>query len=332
MITNTLRELLTNLIDYAGLFPPASLPLDKAYKQFTGYINESDEWILSKFICPAKQLSSLAELIKTDENNSRPFSISVLGRSGANIEEFIKGTNDDLLQIINFSKETENKFHTDAFEVRLPEDLVLENNPNAMYEVLNSVSANFKENLNLPVKKFFELTIKSELKNDWKASVNNFASALKRHNEYFGQDENFPRSGFKLRTGGVEASAFPSPEQIAYVINICYENQVPLKFTAGLHHPIRHYNESVKTKMHGFLNVFGAGVLLYGNDLIEQDLIDILSDEDAESFKFDGNYFRWKEFKSPIKVIENARKNFVISYGSCSFDEPREDLTTLQLL
>ena len=147
MITNTLRELLTNLIDYAGLFPPASLPLDEAYKQFTGYINENDEWILSKFICPAKQLSSLAELIKTDENNSRPFSISVLGRSGTNIEEFIKGTNDDLLQILNFLKETENNFPTDAFEVRLTEDLVLENNPDAMYEVLNSVSANFKENL-----------------------------------------------------------------------------------------------------------------------------------------------------------------------------------------
>lgn len=328
MISNSLKHLLTHLIDYAGLFPPASLPLNEAYKQFTAYINESDEWILSKFICPAKQLSSLAELIKSDENNSRPFSISVLGRSGANIEEFIKGSNDDLLQIINFLKETGNKFQTDAFEVRLPEDLILENDVDAIYEVLNSVSAIFKENLVLPVKKFFELP----LKEDWKSSVNNFTSALKKHNEYFGQDEYFLKSGFKLRTGGVEASAFPSPEQIAYVINACYENQLPLKFTAGLHHPVRHYNESVKTKMHGFLNVFGAGVLLYGNDLLEQDLINILSDEDADNFEFDGEFFRWKEFKSPLQVIENARENFVISYGSCSFDEPREDLNTLKLL
>lgn len=328
MITNSLKKLLTGLIDYAGLFPPASLPLNEAYKQFTGYINESDEWILSRFICPAKQLSALAELIKKDESNKKSFSISVLGRSGANIEEFIKGTSEDLNLIINFLKETENKFPADAFEVRLPEDLVLENNPDAMYEVLNNVSAIFKENLVLHVKKFFELP----LKNEWKSSVNNLASALKRHNDYFGQDENFPRSGFKLRTGGVEATAFPSPEQIAYVINTCYENQLPLKFTAGLHHPIRHYNESVQTKMHGFLNVFGAGVLLYGNDLLEQDLINILSDEEAENFVFDENYFRWKEFKSPLKVIENARKNFVISYGSCSFDEPREDLVSLRLL
>jgi hypothetical protein len=328
MITNSLKQLLTGLIDYAGLFPPESLPLTEAYKQFTGYINESDEWILSKFICPAKQLPALAELIKKDELNKKKFSVSVLGKSGANIEEFIKATSEDLNLIISFLRETGNKFPADAFEVRLPEDLVLENNPDAMYEVLNSVTAVFKENLNLPVKKFFELP----LKEDWESSVNNFASALKKHNEYFGQDANFPRSGFKLRTGGVEASAFPSPEQIAYVINACYENQLPLKFTAGLHHPVRHYNESVQTKMHGFLNVFGTGVLLYGNDLLEEDLINILSDEEAGNFIFDDNYFRWKEFKSPIKVIENARKNFVISYGSCSFDEPREDLAFLNLM
>ncbi len=328
MISNSLKQLITHLIDYAGLFPPASLPLKEAYEQFTGYINESDEWILSKFICPAKQLSSLAELINSDENNYKPFSISVLGRSGTNSEEFIKGTAEDVNLIVQFLQQTKNKFLTDAFEVRLPEDLVLGDNPDAMYEVMNSTAAIIKENVPFYVKVFFEIP----LKNDWKSSVNNFASALKKHNEFFGQDENFPRSGFKLRTGGVEASAFPSPEQIAYVINASYENQLPLKFTAGLHHPFRHYNETVKTKMHGFLNVFGAGVLLYGNDLLEQDLIDILSDEDAENFKFDDNNLRWKEFKSPVKVIENARKNFVISYGSCSFDEPREDLINLKLM
>lgn len=328
MISNSLKQLLSHLIDYAGLFPPASLPLPEAYKEYVKYINESDEWILSKFICPAKQLSALSELIKNDSENSKFFAVSVLGRSGSNAEEFIKGTAEDAALMAQFLQTTKSKFLSDAFELKFPEDLVLENNISAMYEVMNNTAAILKENISFPVKIFFELP----LKNYWKSSINNFAAALKKHNEFFGQDEKFSRSGFKLRTGGVEAAAFPSPEQIAYVINTCYEHQLPLKFTAGLHHPIRHFNESVQTKMHGFLNVFGAGVLLYGNDLIEQDLIDILSDEDADNFKFDENYFRWKEFKSPIQIIKNARKNFVISYGSCSFDEPREDLIDLQLM
>jgi len=328
MISNSLKHLLTALIDYAGLFPPASLSLTDAHKEFTQYINENDEWILSKFICPSKQLSALSELIENDNSNKKSFSVSILGRSGNNIEEFIKGTADDLLIMINFLNKTKNKFPIDVFEVRLPDDLVLENNPDSMYEIFNNISGIFKENLVLPVKIFFEFP----LKNDWKSSVDNFVSAIKEHNNYWEQDKTFLRSGFKLRTGGVEASAFPSVEQIAYVIRVCYENQIPLKFTAGLHHPIRHFNDSVKTKMHGFLNVFGAGVLLYGNELTDEDLINILSDEDAEKFKFDENNFRWKEFKAPAKVIENARKNFVISYGSCSFDEPREDLSVLNLL
>lgn len=327
MISNSLKKLITNLIDYAGLFPPASLPLKEAYKNYVRYINESDEWILSKFICPAKQLSSLAELIKEDKND-KSFSISVLGRSGANAEEFVNGTAEDINLIAGFLQDTQNKFYTDIFEVRFPEDIVLENNIDAMYEIMNSAASMFKENISFPVKVFFELP----LKNDWKASVNNFAAALKKHNNYFGQDEKFLKSGLKLRTGGVEASAFPSVEQIACVINTCYENQAPLKFTAGLHHPIRHYNDSVKTKMHGFLNIFGAAVLLYGNDLPEQDLINIISDEDANNFKFDNEFFRWKEFKAPLQVIENARKNFAVSYGSCSFDEPREDLHFLKLM
>lgn len=327
MISNSLKKLVTNLIDYAGLFPPASLPLKEAYKNYVRYINESDEWILSKFICPAKQLSSLAELIKEDKND-KSFSISVLGRSGANAEEFVNGTAEDINLIAGFLQSTQNKFYTDIFEVRFPEDIVLENNIDAMYEIMNSAASMFKENISFPVKVFFELP----LKNDWKASVNNFAAALKKHNNYFGQDEKLLKSGLKLRTGGVEASAFPSVEQIACVINTCYENQAPLKFTAGLHHPIRHYNDSVKTKMHGFLNIFGAAVLLYGNDLPEQDLINIISDEDANNFKFDNEFFRWKEFKAPLQVIENARKNFAVSYGSCSFDEPREDLHFLKLM
>lgn len=84
--------------------------------------------------------------------------------------------------------------------------------------------------------------------------------------------------------------------------------------------------------MHGFLNVFGTASMLYGNELTDEDLINILSDEEAQNFKFDNENFRWKEFRVPVKAIENARKNFAISYGSCSFDEPREDLTKLNLM
>lgn len=134
--------------------------------------------------------------------------------------------------------------------------------------------------------------------------------------------------GFKLRCGGLEAAAFPTPEQVAFVIAACRDAKVPLKFTAGLHHPIRHYNTGLQTHMHGFLNVFVAGVLAHARGLSAEQLQPILEDEDARSFAFDDAGLRWKDQHATTEEITAARK-FVTSFGSCSFDEPRDDLRAL---
>src|SRR5439155_23923759 len=86
--------------------------------------------------------------------------------------------------------------------------------------------------------------------------------------QYLSQDP-LRRQGYKLRCGGLHASTFPSIEQVAHVITACRDAGVPLKFTAGLHHPLRHYDSAVQTHVHGFLNAFGAGVLAHARKLSE---------------------------------------------------------------
>jgi hypothetical protein len=137
--------------------------------------------------------------------------------------------------------------------------------------------------------------------------------------------------GFKLRTGGVTAEAFPTSAQIAKALVAAAKHRVPIKFTAGLHHPIRMFRDEVKTKMHGFLNVLGAGVLAFEHGWDEAQTTAMLDDEDAKSFSFDDKRFAWREWKIDIDRIEAHRK-FVTSFGSCSFEEPREDLRALNLL
>ncbi|MDQ6765004.1 MAG: hypothetical protein M3Z22_02735, partial [Verrucomicrobiota bacterium] len=107
--------------------------------------------------------------------------------------------------------------------------------------------------------------------------------------------------------------------------------RVPIKFTAGLHHPVRHFHPSVQTKMHGFLNVLGAGVLVREHDWDVQQTAAMLDDEEAESFVFSDEAFAWREWSVPTASIAQARK-LVTSFGSCSFDEPRDDLRALNLL
>jgi hypothetical protein len=137
------------------------------------------------------------------------------------------------------------------------------------------------------------------------------------------------RLGFKLRCGGLDASAFPPTEQVALALTLCREMDVPFKATAGLHHPIRRFDSGVQTTMHGFINVFGAGTVLNAAGLGLQPLFQILDDEDASSFHFDGGSFRWRDVSVATADIVAQRRHSMISFGSCSFDEPRDDLRAL---
>ena len=137
--------------------------------------------------------------------------------------------------------------------------------------------------------------------------------------------------GFKLRTGGVTAEAFPNSAQIARALVAAAEYKVPIKFTAGLHHPVRMFRDEVKTKMHGFLNVLGAGVLAIEHDWNEQQTTELLDEEDGTAFKFKNESFAWRDWRISVGAIEKNRE-IITSFGSCSFDEPCEDLRGLKLL
>ncbi len=157
-------------------------------------------------------------------------------------------------------------------------------------------------------------------------NLNILIDAISAHNKSGGM------SGYKLRTGGVEASAFPPAEKIAHAVKTCINAGVPMKFTAGLHHPIRHYNESVKTKMYGFVNMFAAGFLNLCLNMSEDILVEILEDENPSDFRFLDGSFMWKEYAVLASRVKEVREKYLISFGSCSFDEPVDDLKNLGLL
>ena len=57
----------------------------------------------------------------------------------------------------------------------------------------------------------------------------------------------------------------------------------------------------------------------------------MLEDENGDAFLFADDFFAWREWKIDTKRLQDRRR-FVRSFGSCSFDEPREDLRALNLL
>jgi hypothetical protein len=52
---------LTGLIDYAGLFPPASLDMRAAVRNYLAYREQNHAWVLGRFIVDAKRLEELRQ-------------------------------------------------------------------------------------------------------------------------------------------------------------------------------------------------------------------------------------------------------------------------------
>ena len=59
MILPSVRAFFAGIIDYAGLFPPAKLPLDRAIGNYAKYRAGRDAWMLGRFIIPAARLGEL---------------------------------------------------------------------------------------------------------------------------------------------------------------------------------------------------------------------------------------------------------------------------------
>lgn len=135
----------------------------------------------------------------------------------------------------------------------------------------------------------------------------------------------------KLRTGGLEASSIPSVDQVAAFVDDCARRGIQWKATAGLHHPFRSFRDEVGAPMHGFLNLLVAVVLAEDPKTELGTIVEILADENPGHFHFDDDGLRWQNCRATIEQIEKARRDRFVSFGSCSFDEPRDELRELGL-
>lgn len=314
----SLKPFMAGLIDYAGLFPPASLSLNQAYTNFRAYLDDDDSWMLARFIIPAARLSDFsAELSSASVDESRlDFRCSVLGSAIKQSTILHDVLTTDLQSISAFRNTHRGGPALDVFEVALHAGV------EKITDLTSSLAFLLTEQKLRP---FFEISAGA----DWYASAPPVLAAIRSFNE-----ENLPPkpAGLKLRCGGVEMNAFPTTDHVAEVILACRDSGVPLKATAGLHHPIRHYNRAMGTRMHGFINVFGAGILASVHDLSFSRIQEIVEEEDANHFRFEDDVFRWRSLAATSAEIEQIRATGLVSYGSCSFDEPREDMSGIGLL
>jgi hypothetical protein len=299
----SLRALLEHSVDYAGMFPPCSLELEPALTNQARYVRLDDKWMLNAFVLPVGQFDAAKQFLSLFDP-SCPLSVSALGPKTENATAFREALVEADEAIRSLAAHNVDLVSVSQLEMFLPGDV----DSSLLNEARLIVGG-------LPV--FWEAPAERAERTIALLAENN-------------SNADHPTFGYKMRTGGVTADAFPTSAQIAPALVAPATHQVPIKFTAGLHHPLRQYREEVQTKMHGFLNVLGAAVLAAEHRWDAAQTTAMLEDEAASSFKFDDEFFAWRDWKIGSERLRDRRR-FVTTFGSCSFDEPRGDLRALEL-
>ncbi|WP_048601762.1 hypothetical protein [Rubeoparvulum massiliense] len=307
----SLHAFLSHLIDYAGLFPPANLELDAAIQNHFKYVTSEDSWILGPFIIPITKIHELqayADLYK----DHQVLRLSVVGRKSGTEAECLLQLQEDLEQIQYFMNQQQDWVKVETLEVPLPPIVPSQYLLQKMMDGAKRIGVNL----------FCEVAFLE--RDDWHQYLTNSIEAI----THFNATHHEPL-GVKIRTGGIKAEMIPSTKQVAQGISLCSQRKLPLKFTAGLHHPIRMYRDEVHAEMHGFLNIFMASMLAYHYSLDADVIEDIISDERDDHFVIHDDHLAWKELHLTSQEVRALRNQFVRSFGSCSFDEPRDELLEL---
>lgn len=287
------RQALAGLIDYAGLFPPASLDLEAAVAEYRAARDGNDAWLVDRFVCPAGRLVDLARVLMTTMRaGEAPWRVVVTAEG------------DDVRLVTDFSAEMGRSARIDAVEMKLP--------PGSTISSLDHLLTGFDRMV------YFEVP--------WQEAVVEPLTLLAATRTASGRS-----LGAKLRCGGVTAAAFPPVAVVAGFLAECARHQLPVKATAGLHHPIRHTDPVTGFTHHGFLNLLAATALAHAG-APEDGIAAVLAETDGAAFDLGSGGLTWREHRFGADALAALRRDLFVGYGSCSIAEPVADLTDLGIL
>lgn len=292
------RILLTEIIDYAGLFPPSQVSMSEAVLNYATYRHSNYGWMLGRFVLPASRLEEFYESAKEflPRGRESAWRLSVL--AGEDLSATIRTINE-------FNRKHSERVVCDVLEVKAATISKIENTMATLPKAI------------IP---YFEVAPVGRTFVDLIATLG------------------IKKLRAKLRTGGVTREEFPATRDIIRFVRTCMAANVPFKATAGLHHPIRCFKpltyapDAPQGTMHGFLNMLlmtGFARESFRVSLLEE----IMEEEFEEVFEFGGNGVSWRASNMlMLGQLERLRTRGMHSFGSCSFDEPVADLQEMGVL
>jgi hypothetical protein len=292
--------LLAGLVDYAGLFPPAALAMGPAVRSYATYVTaDPDRRALGRFIVPAARLEELQEeAVPLFGRGSVPWRVSAL--IGADLAG-------DMARIAEF-----NRRHRPGRGTGFATIDAIEGKASTAPDLARLVAARPED---------IELFVEIPIANDPSPLIAELSHVGARA---------------KVRTGGTTPESIPAAAELVRFLRACARAAVAFKATAGLHHPVRgdyrltYEPDSPSATMHGYVNLFLAATFVRIG-VPAADAVAMLDEPSAAAFAFDAEGVTWGNRRATTPAIRAARANYALSFGSCSFREPVDELRGLGL-
>lgn len=280
-VSNDLPAAWTGFFDDAAVFPPGNVDLPDAVAAFAA---RRDEWyaaLVASLVITDRRVPDVAAA-------DIPLSVVVTGGAGA------------IPVALTLASRASNPIAGLEIALRDPDDL-----PGNARRVVAAIDAARNDGaLDDETPIYVELPA-ADVTHGWEAAADEVAAAELR---------------LKFRTGGVEAHAFPTSDQVAAWIDAALDRELAFKCTAGLHNALRHRDGDTGFEHHGFLNVLVATAEA-DSGLGASDVAETLAlTDEAELLGL-----------AHELDLTKARRWFT-GVGSCSILEPLADLTDLGLL
>lgn len=295
----SLRVLLRGVVDYAGLFPPASLGMAAAIAEYASHRGGPHAWALGRFIVPAARLEEFEDTSADALPREAASYWALSALLGSDIEE-------DVERIEQF-----NARHRDARDGAVLVDTV-ELKTSAAREITRAAEL---------LDRRFDTYMEVPVTDDPDALIVAISGTMAKA---------------KVRTGGGTADAFPSSAQVIRFMARCQAHAVAFKATAGLHHPWRneyqlsYAADAPRGTMFGFLNVLLAAAGLRAG-WSHEEATALLEERHTATVRFSADGVRWRDRSLSMPDLVRARDS-VTTFGACSFREPIEGLQAGALL
>ncbi|MBS1795926.1 MAG: hypothetical protein JSS81_18875 [Acidobacteria bacterium] len=293
----SVRTLLTEIVDYAGLFPPSQISMPEAVLNYATYRNSNYHWMLGRFVVPVARLDEFFE-------SAHDF----ISRDGKSVWRLAVLASEDIYETLrrieDFNAQYASRAVCDVLEVRANTESKIENTVRSLPPGLTA---------------YFEIPTDDRLA-DLVTALAIHRQRAKLRTGGITADE-FPSTRTIIRF-----------IRTCLAGNVPFKATAGLHHPLRCFRPLTYDANAPKGTMNGFLNLFLAtGFARAGFKPII--LEEILEDEFEESFEFTDNGVAWHgDYFLSTWQLSFVRQKSIVAFGSCSFDEPIHDLQEIGLL